>query len=668
MKLRNIFYSLVLGAVASVSFQACSDFDEVNTDPFATSADKVKPYWLLSKAIIQDQQNPNDAERVFVLYWGALSRQDGESVSGGIACGGGNDEWRGCEYNLVAKALTYTNAAINLCDANFEAATAHEQSLYGNIKQFSRIYRAYLLSEFSDCFGPTPINAGQGNDPTFNSVKEVYYYALQELADAADGIDTSVVPSGDEAKCDPVYGWDAAKWKAYAISMRMRLAMRLSECDGEKAKAEFEAAVKQGNGIISNDQAFQVEEFGGWDDWTAVMSRTWNWQSLSATMANLACNLGGAKSVDALKHFVKDATVYESYVKDADNYIGIQAKEIFAEYTDNPTKQYYFLGLPENVDPRALYYFHLPADYYNRKANGYLGGYDSYRSFTDVYPNDNDSTVVYDCSYSWNGLTCGWGYDDVATNSNDFWNGSTGASYFSCIPQLADEFRNCETTKTYRFFFGPWETYFLLAEAAVRGWNAGIGAEQAYNKGIELSLEYNGLGDLYQDYISSESYNRVGTSVKFSHTTEPVATEMDAIDYTTGQPIKVMYQYPDASKILYKGHKLNDALTKIMTQLYIANTPYLPLENWSNHRRLGLPFFEIPVSVSTITYMPAWSQNSYKEAQTIAMFPQRMQYPASLGNADAAGYEAAKDLLKADYPEGGDDSMTPLWWAIGGHK
>lgn len=656
MKIHNILSAIALGALALISFNACSDFDEVNTDPLATSADKVKPYWLLSKAIIQDQQNPNDAERVFVLYWAAAARQDGENSS--INCGGGNDEWRGCEYNLVAKALTYTNAAMALCDENYEAATAHEKELYGNIKQFGRIYRAYLLSEFSDCFGPTPTQAGQGTETvTFESVKDVYYYMLQELAEAIDAIDVNVVPSSDEAKCDPAYGWDAAKWKAYAISMRMRLAMRLSECDASKAKSEFEAAVKQGNGIITNDQIFQIKEEGGWDDWTAVMSRVWDWQSMSATMANLTCNLGGAKSVDALAKVVKDASVYAPYVKDANNYLGLLAENDFGPYTDNPTKQYYFLGLPENVDPRALYYFHLPGDYYNRNANGYMSGYDGYRGFTDVTYGDN----TYDTKYSWNGLTCGWGRDDIAVN-NPFWNGSTGASYYSCIPQLADEFRDCGTTVTYRYFFGPWETYFLLAEAAVRGWSVGTGAEAAYNKGIQLSLEYNGMGDLYADYINSTSYNRVGTSVKFSHTTEPVATEMKVIVAETGEEKTVTYQYPDPTKILYKGGKLNDQLTKIITQCYIANTPYLPLENWSNHRRLGLPFFEIPTSVTSISYMPEWTQESYKKGQNVKLYPQRMQYPSSLGNSDAAGYEKALELLGGE-----DSSMTPLWWSLGGH-
>lgn len=42
-------------------------------------------------------------------------------------------------------------------------------------------------------------------------------------------------------------------------------------------------------------------------------------------------------------------------------------------------------------------------------------------------------------------------------------------------------------------YFGPWETYFLIAEALERQWITsgdvkGITAEEAYNKAIELSF------------------------------------------------------------------------------------------------------------------------------------------------------------------------------------
>src|SRR5690606_6313595 len=46
---------------------------------------------------------------------------------------------------------------------------------------------------------------------------------------------------------------------------------------------------------------------------------------------------------------------------------------------------------------------------------------------------------------------------------------------------------------------------------------------------------------------------------------------------------------------LYKnGTVKNDLLTKIITQKFIAQNVWLPLETWSDHRRLGLPFFDNP--------------------------------------------------------------------------
>ena len=51
------------------------------------------------------------------------------------------------------------------------------------------------------------------------------------------------------------------------------------------------------------------------------------------------------------------------------------------------------------------------------------------------------------------------------------------------------------------------------------------------------------------------------------------------------------YTYPKNS--IYRGGAYNnDAMTKIFTQKYIAQVPWLPEEAWSDHRRIGLPFFE----------------------------------------------------------------------------
>ena len=264
----------------------------------------------------------------------------------------------------------------------------------------------------------------------------------------------------------------------------------------------------------------------------------------------------------------------------------------------------------------------------------------------------NDALQI-NTSFAWNGLIAGYGRDDKAKGNGLV--DASGGNYGKTYPALAERYRN---NKEYRIFFGPWETYFLLAEAAVRGWNAGISAEEAYNAGIKVSFEYLNVESNYEAYINSEDYNRVGTSVKFSHTAEPKDYEINYTDPVSGEVKTVEYKYPVASKTLY-GKALNDQLSKIITQKFIANTPWLPLENWSDHRRLGLPFWETPVSSTEFPYLQGWTKESYKNGQQVGFYAQRMNYPNSFKNASPTEYERALSLMGMS----NENTVTPLWWA-----
>lgn len=658
----------MLGA-ASFALTGCSDFEDINRSPYAVDALTTKPYYALNKSIIQAQQNPDTAERLFVINWAAAARQDGEDGYG-ISTGYYNDGYNGAAYGCITSALKYCYDVFNIAAEQYEFGqlSEHERAFFPNVEAFTRIWRTYLMSEFADSFGPMPIDGFQGVNPEFASVREVYYYLYKELAEAVAAIDTTVEPTAEEAKSDVPFGFDPVKWKKFGISLWMRFAMRLSEADNAKAREEFEKAIAAGQGITTADETFRIPEYDGWDDWTGVMSRYWDIQALSATMANLTTNLGGTNVLDAIagaSDILKDQSAerYQPYVKDASTRLGVKFERHFLGNSDNPTKQILFDGLPEKLDPRMLLYFLFPGDYANRVQTGYDPYFGHANALQTEYMMDQNGDKIegtdFNATFAWNGLPAGIWYDETA-EFNGVVNGGDGFGYPGTYPALSDEYRN---STNFRVFFGPWETYFLLAEASLYGWNTGTTAEAAYNNGIKASFEYTGFGAHYNSYINSENYNRVGTSVKFSHTAEPTATQMTVKDGYTGRESTVTYNYPNAANILYKGKKLNDQLTKIITQKYIANTPWLPLENWSDHRRLGLPFWEIPTSSTTLPYMPEWSQTSYQGAQKPGYFFQRMKYPSSLNNADPTGYQQAVDLLG-----GTETTVTPLWWAIGGTK
>ncbi len=647
---------LFLGLGFCAGLVSCSDFDEVNTNPTAAGEEYVKPQYALNNSIGQAQMNPGTAERIVVYNWASAARICGEMSF--LNVGRYSDDYTSSYYYPdLSASIKNATLAITAVENQLEAATttAHEKEFFPNVKQFARIWRAYLISEFVDNFGPYPIESFLGENPVFNSEKDDYEFILKELKEAAAAINTSVLPVEAEGKCDPFDNvkYDPVKWQKYANSLRMRLAMRLSNIDKATAQAEFEDAAK-GNKILTADDMFAVKENDGWDVFSGVYTRSFDDQVLSSTVANLLTNLGGIKVTEQRSDLA-------SYVKPA-NYLGIKYDRHYVANTDNPTKQYWLDGMPENLDPRALKIFCLPDD---ENAENYIDKYND-RTAKDFVlytvdengnpiPNkDNPGEIKIDATRCWNGYPAGsrggWSptlaYNQLVTN---------GYGPGCTLPMLGKDY--CKGKS--RIFFAAWETYFLLAEASLYGWNTGTTAKEAYENGIKASFEYFGVSEYVNDYLNSTNYNRVGTSVKFDHTTEPTAEQMTYVDGYSKEQKTVTYEYPTASKTLY-GKALNDHLTKIITQKFIAQTPYLVLEMWSDFRRLGLPFFEIPANESSMTdsdMVNAWNPNSWKDGQKWEFYPQRMRYPSSLENADPEGYKQAVELLG-----GSDNIITPLWW------
>lgn len=647
---------LFLGLGFCAGLVSCSDFDEVNTNPTAAGEEYVKPQYALNNSIGQAQMNPGTAERIVVYNWASAARICGEMSF--LNVGRYSDDYTSSYYYPdLSASIKNATLAITAVENQLEAATttAHEKEFFPNVKQFARIWRAYLISEFVDNFGPYPIESFLGENPVFNSEKDDYEFILKELKEAAAAINTSVLPVEAESKCDPFDNvkYDPVKWQKYANSLRMRLAMRLSNIDKATAQAEFEDAAK-GNKILTADDMFAVKENDGWDVFSGVYTRSFDDQVLSSTVANLLTNLGGIKVTEQRSDLA-------SYVKPA-NYLGIKYDRHYVANTDNPTKQYWLDGMPENLDPRALKIFCLPDD---ENAENYIDKYND-RTAKDFVlytvdengnpiPNkDNPGEIKIDATRCWNGYPAGsrggWSptlaYNQLVTN---------GYGPGCTLPMLGKDY--CKGKS--RIFFAAWETYFLLAEASLYGWNTGTTAKEAYENGIKASFEYFGVSEYVNDYLNSTNYNRVGTSVKFDHTTEPTAEQMTYVDGYSKEQKTVTYEYPTASKTLY-GKALNDHLTKIITQKFIAQTPYLVLEMWSDFRRLGLPFFEIPANESSMTgsdMVNVWNPNSWKDGQKWEFYPQRMRYPSSLENADPEGYKQAVELLG-----GSDNIITPLWW------
>ncbi|MBQ2857259.1 MAG: SusD/RagB family nutrient-binding outer membrane lipoprotein [Bacteroidaceae bacterium] len=646
-KYNKLFFTLAMGAALMAGTTSCDDFEEININPAVAGAEVVKAYYPLNNSIIGAQQSPHEAERIAVYNWASAARISGEN-STFLSNGRYSDSYNHDYHNsYLSDWIKKANMAVTMAEeGEGKFSNAHDENFNKNIKSFARIWRVVMIAEYTDNFGPYPIAAFQGTNPEFNSVKDVYYFMLDELKAAVADIVLTEEPTADEAKSDPMFGFNAQKWAKYGNSLRLRLAMRLSQVDNAKAKSEFEAVDK--NMLITTmADISKVKEYNQWNAWAGIYSRSWNIISLPSTMSNILVGLGGVSVADQRPDLAQ-------YTKPM-NYLGMQFADHYADKTDNPTKGYWMDGIPENLDPRALRIYCIPGD----KAADNFRDYGSSDIKNTTQPlNDADGEKILDLQgqFTWNYYPAG---SRGAWSPKFAKNYAVGSWYDTMLPVLCKTYGG--DSEGERIWFGPWETHFLLAEASLYGWSTGTTAKAAYEQGIRTSFENFGVSQYVDAYLASEDYNRVGVSVAFDHTAEPTNFTADYVNGYTNQAGTVTYEYPNASKSLYKDG-LNTQLAKIITQKYIAQTPYGTLEMWNDRRRLGLPWFDLPNNETSFVGADmenTWTANTYLEGQNVKVFPQRLRYPSSLQNADPTGYAKALELLG-----GADNTLTPLWWAI----
>lgn len=109
----------------------------------------------------------------------------------------------------------------------------------------------------TDTYGDIPYTEALKGDsamtaPAFDTQKDVYYGMLSHLATDVTALTGS---AGAWASGDFIYGGSLSNWRMFANSLRMRMAMRISNVDPTHAAQEFAAAYAAGGFASNNDNA-----------------------------------------------------------------------------------------------------------------------------------------------------------------------------------------------------------------------------------------------------------------------------------------------------------------------------------------------------------------------------------------------------------------------------
>lgn len=146
----------------------------------------------------------------------------------------------------------------------------YAEGRFQNALQASRIIRAWTFHKLTDYYGSVPYDeANQGIEgtffPAYEKQKAVYEKALAELEDAASKISTSNLDDGFST-ADFSFNGDISKWKKFAYSVMLRMAMRVSNVDAQMANTWVTKAIA-GGVMETNDDNLWVPTSLGPSEW-----------------------------------------------------------------------------------------------------------------------------------------------------------------------------------------------------------------------------------------------------------------------------------------------------------------------------------------------------------------------------------------------------------------
>ena len=206
---------------------------------------------------------------------------------------------------------------------------------YKNMFYKVRIYMAFVLLAHTDTYGDMPCKEyvqakiPEQNNVAYNTQEEIYDCMFRMLEQAVDSIKPNDDSQYNITDGDICYFGDDLKWLRFANTLRLRMALRISNVDPERAKEEGEAALNNEYGLLeSNEDNMQTvpkyastsiggEDSGGDENGIAMCSVAYNGEFvLSWDMEQFYRNLSTGGAEYTIDVGVGRNHIYESHIID----------------------------------------------------------------------------------------------------------------------------------------------------------------------------------------------------------------------------------------------------------------------------------------------------------------------------------------------------------------
>ena len=232
----------IITVLLAVLFVGCDDFGDINTDPNNPSSARTE--LLLTNA--QRSMDNVIGAVTGTLYVQYFSETQYPEASQYETINFNFNGW----YNGPLQDLQ------TIIDLNSNEETAGDVLSGGsNANQIAvaRILQTWYYHMITDRWGMVPYSeALQGREnlqPAYDSQQDIYNGMLTELTEAVTQISTSEAG----VTGDILFNGDMEKWQQFANTLRMRIALRLSEVDAATAESQFTSAMNATGGVLDEN-------------------------------------------------------------------------------------------------------------------------------------------------------------------------------------------------------------------------------------------------------------------------------------------------------------------------------------------------------------------------------------------------------------------------------
>lgn len=237
-------YLILISSLILASCASDEVYEGLNNDPNKPTDISAEALFTSSTKSLFDQMESTNVNtnvfRLFAQYWTETTYIDEAN------------------YDLVTRNITGNHFSEMYRDVLYDLKDAKSKVSSETKKGMIEVLEVYTWQQLVDTFGNVPyteaLNGSSNPTPTYDDAATIYTDLFARINNAILQLNSS-----DEAftSADNIYGGDISKWKKFANSLKLKLAMRVADVPSmaSLSKTEAESAISAGVFVSNSDNA-----------------------------------------------------------------------------------------------------------------------------------------------------------------------------------------------------------------------------------------------------------------------------------------------------------------------------------------------------------------------------------------------------------------------------